>query len=202
MKRLSVLVGVILLLFSINLATAAVPGDQGALDKSEFFPLKVGTTWEYLAAGKKILVKVAAHEKVQDMLCAKLETDAGGVAITEHVTVKDGFVLRVQANGQKIEPPFKILKLPPADKEKWDIKCMLPGYPITGFLSTSTDKVKVGGKDYDAFLVTASDLKIGGQDATMKTWFAKDVGMVKQIFTQPNAGLDVTLELEKFTAGK
>ena len=60
----------------------------------------------------------------------------------------------------------------------------------------------VVGKDYDTFKVVASDMKVGGQEAQMTSWFSEGVGMVKQTFSLPGAGVDVTLELEKFTAGK
>jgi hypothetical protein len=204
MKRLSVLAGVAMLLASANLASVALAGDKDKLEKTEYFPLKVGNTWEYLTSGKKIVVTVKAHEMVSGMLCAKVETDLSGVLLTEHITVKDGGVYRVQANGKKVEPPFLILKVPPKAGESWTNKSSLEGFIIEGTMTVAEEKnVKVGSKDYDTlFLVSSSNLKVGGQDAVMKTWFARDVGMVKQIFQMSGSNIDVTVELDKFTAGK
>jgi hypothetical protein len=202
MKRLSVLVGVALLLASADLASVALGGDKDKLDKNEYYPLKVGTKWEYLAAGKKIVVEVKAHEMVDNMLCARLETDSGGATLTEHVTVKEGGVYRVKAQGNKIEPHFLLLKLPPKTGDKWENKCAITGVNIQGTLAISQAELTIGSTKYDTFLVTSTDLKVGGQDAQMKAWFAKDKGMVKQTFSLPNSGVDVTLELDKFTPGK
>jgi hypothetical protein len=203
MKQLNMLVGVALLLASADLASVAFAGgDKDKLDKTEYFPLKIGTKWEYQSAGKKIVIEVKAHEMVGSMWCARLETDSGGSPLTEHLTVKDGGVYRVKANNQMVEPPFLIVKLPPKAGEKWENKCVILANNISGTLAMSQDKVKVLNAEYDTFLVTATDLKIGGQDAQMKQWFNKDLGMVKQTFSLPNAGVDVMLELEKFTPGK
>jgi hypothetical protein len=202
MKRLSVFVGVALLLASADLAAVAFGGDKDKLDKTEYYPLKVGTKWEYLAAGKKVVIEVKAHEMVDNMLCARLETDSGGVTLTEHVTVKDGGVYRVKAQGNKLEPPFLVLKLPPKTGDKWENKSTISGFNIQGTLATTQEKLKIGSTEYDTFLVTSTDLKIGGQDAQMKAWFDKEKGMVKQTFELPNSGVNVTLELDKFTPGK
>ena len=87
-------------------------GDKG-LD-NPYFPLKKGTTWEYVADGKKITTVVTDHEKVGDLMCAKIETDlGGGQKIIEHVAVKDDGIYRVKANNEEVKPPFLILKLPP-----------------------------------------------------------------------------------------
>jgi hypothetical protein len=204
MKRLSTLVGVALLVASANLAMTAVGGEKGTgLADTPYFPLKVGTKWEYQAGGKKIVVEVKAHEKVEGEMCARLETDSGGVVLTEHLAVKDGFVIRVQANGQKIDPPFKVLKVPVKADETWTNNSKAQGFDITATLKVSEDKkLKVLTKDYDTFKVEASAMKVGNQEAKMTSWFDKEMGMVKQTFALPGAGVDVTLELEKFTAGK
>jgi len=177
-------------------------GDKG-LD-SPYYPLKKGTTWEYVADGKKITTTVTDHEKVGDLLCAKIETDLGGGAkMIEHVAVKDDGIYRVRANNEDIKPPFLILKLPPKKGEEWTVDSTAKGFGIKGkFSIAAEDKVKVGKTEYTAFQVKSAELKMGGQNASMEACFAKDVGMVKQQFKLPGAGLERTIELEKFTAGK
>jgi hypothetical protein len=203
MKRLSTLVGVVVLLAGVELTSTAIAGDKDKLNNSPFFPLKVGTKWEYQSSGKKITVEVKAHETVGGVLCARLETDSGGVTLTEHLTVKDDGIYRVQANGQKIEPMFLVLKLPPKDGESWKNNSTAQGFKIEADMTIKEEKkLKVLGKEFDTFKVTAPNMKVGGQDAQMTSWFDKDVGMVQQTFVLPGAGVDVKLELEKFTAGK
>jgi len=177
-------------------------GDKG-LD-SPYYPLKKGTAWEYVADGKKITVTVTDHEKVGDLMCAKVETDlGGGNKMIEHLTVKDDGIYRVRANNEDIKPPLLVLKLPPKKGDEWTVDSALKGYGIKGKLSVAAEeKITVGKTEYTAFQVKSSDLKMGGQNATMETWFAKDVGMVKQHFKLPGSGLERTIELEKFTAGK
>src|SRR5438034_10502018 len=107
MKRLAPLT--VLALFSLcalfGSASGGDKGDKGGkaeqdLLENPYYPLKVGTTWEYIANSKKVTVKVTQHEKVGDVLCAKLETDSGsGAVITEHLTVTNGGVYRVRAQG-------------------------------------------------------------------------------------------------------
>jgi hypothetical protein len=211
MKRLIAVIGVALLAVCARQAPVAIAGEQDALDKVEYFPLKVGTTWEYLANGKKIVTTVAAHEQLAEKLfAARLETTMDGVIVTEHLTVMDGGVCRILANGQKVATringqqvtkPWLVLKVAPKVGDKWEF--VMETLPIQGSLLTlEAKKLKVGSKEYDTFLVTSSNMKFAGQDVELKTWYAKDVGMVKQTFVQPGAGLDITLELDKFTPGK
>jgi hypothetical protein len=197
MKRLNVLIGAALLLCCAPQATLVVAGDKEALEKVEYFPLKVGTTWEYLSGGKRIVTSVAVHEKLGDnLLYARLDTTMEGAVVTEYLTVTKGGLFRVVANSQ----PWLILKLPTKVGDKWNV---LQNLPQAGSLGTlEAQKIKVGDQEYDTIVVTSSNLKFAGQDMEMKIWYAKDVGMVRQTVTQPSIGLDVTLELDKFTPAK
>jgi hypothetical protein len=193
MNRLTVWFGLTLVIGFAGQSSLA--GDKKALEGVEYFPLKVGTTWEYLVNGKHIVVKVGAHEKVGEVFCARLDTFMDGVVVTEHLAVKRGpgdtreGLYRVFANGQRVEPPFLILYVNAKSGDKW------------GKMTCREDKIKVGGKDYTTLLVASQGLKISNQDVEMKTWFDKNVGIVKQVYLQPDLDLNVTLELEKFTPG-
>src|SRR5439155_2911588 len=116
------------------------------------------------------------------------------------LAVKEDGVYRVRANGEDIKPPFLVLKLPPKKGEEWSVDCNAKGFVIQGKLSIAADdaKISVGKTEYTTVLVKASNLKMGGQNASMDAWFAKDVGMVKQHFKLPGVGLERTVELEKF----
>jgi hypothetical protein len=198
MKFSCVLIGAVLL--GVTLQQASSAGDKETLEKTEYFPLKVGNTWEYQVNGKKIVTTVAAHDKLGDLLFARLDTNMDGSIVTEHVTVRLGSVIRLVGNGQERKPPV-VLKVPPKVGDKWDLT--LETLPIQGsLLVLESKKLKVGDKEYDTVLVISSNLKYAGQDVDVKTWYAKDVGMVKQTLTHPAAGLDITLELKQFTPGK
>src|SRR5262245_12534285 len=79
---------------------------QGKLPDVPLFPLKVGTRWQYRCGKDTIVVRVAAHEKVGDVLCARLEATGGDRKSTEHLAVRPDGVYRHQAAGKKIEPPL------------------------------------------------------------------------------------------------
>jgi hypothetical protein len=203
MKPVSVLMGVAVLLTCAPQVAVVVAGDKEALEKVEYFPLKVGTTWEYLASGKKIVTKVAAHEKLGDQLCARLETTMDGVTLAEYLTVitnekrlgSGAGLYRLVANNQEV---WLVLKTPSKVGDKWDVA--LRNLPLQGSLGILEAKqLKVGNQEYDTIVVISSNLKFAGQDVEMKTWYAKDVGMVKQSIVQPATGLVIDLELEKFT---
>jgi hypothetical protein len=179
-------------------------GDKGDNLDNPYIPLKVGTTWEYAAVGKKVTVTVKAHEDVAGSgKCAVLETDAAGGKLTEHLAVKSDGIYRVRANGKDITPPFLVLRFPTKKGEEWQIDSKTENMAITGKLAIAAEeKLKIGTSEYDTVAVKSNNLKMGAQDAILEAWYAKDRGMVKQHFRIPGAGFDITLELEKFTAGK
>jgi hypothetical protein len=178
-----------------------VAGDKDDLEKVEYFPLKVGTTWEYLCNGKKIVTTVTLHEKVDEKPAARLDTTMDGTTVIEHLTITKDGLCRILASAQRVHPPWLILKLPAKVGEKWNVNLL--SLPVQGSLSIlEAKKLKVGLQEYDTLLVVSTDLKLAGQDVEIMTWYAKDVGMVKQTVKQPTVGLDITLELEKFTPGK
>jgi hypothetical protein len=203
MKRV-LTITVLVFMPGVLLASANAYSSNSADDPlaNPYYPLQVGNTWEYLSGGKKIVVKVAAHEKIDDQLCARVETDSGARPVSEHLTVKEGGIYRVRANGQDIKPPFLVLKLPPAKGESWNIDSNIQNFPVKGKLTEGEEKLKVGKTQYDTVSVKSSEMVMGGKGVTMEAWYAKDVGMVKQHFRMPEADYDIVLELSTFTPGK
>jgi hypothetical protein len=204
MKRLAPLgVGILLSLLLGVLLTPVTATDTRPLDDirvSPYFPMKPGTIWEYSHAGKKIVVKVAAHDDIDGQTCARLETDSGGRPLVEHVTVKEDGIYRVRANGVDIKPPLLLLKLPPTKGDTWSVDSNVQNFPLAGKLTLGEEKLMVGTKAYDTITVKSSDMVMGGQSVSIETWYAKDVGMVKQHVKL--ADYEVVLELTEFTAGK
>src|SRR5437763_13598681 len=114
----SQLVPVVVLAFVFGLSGFA--SGEEKVKSSDYYPLRIGTTWAYTVNGQTISVKVAKHEKYNGALCALLETSAHGKVIaSEHVSVgKDG-VYRHSMAGHKADPAVRFIKLPVKQGEIW-----------------------------------------------------------------------------------
>ncbi len=205
MKRYLFLAATIILLCSMwNPLTGS---DQAGEKKTaelavscEYYPLKIGNTWEYQSGGKRIVVKVTAIESINGMDCARLETGTDQGPVAEYLTVKTDGVYRVRVNDKDVKPP--LLLLAPKKGESWTVDSMVKNFALKGKLAVSEEKLTVDKTTYDALSVKSSDFTMGEQSAAIESWYAKDVGMVKQHLRLPGADLDIVLELVKFTPGK
>jgi hypothetical protein len=195
MKCWLLLIGFGLLLVAGQPSVTA--GDKFSLDNVEYCPLKVGTTWEYLVNGQKVVTTVVTHEMVGDALCARLDTNQDGAVVSEHLTVKGGKLQRLVVNGQRLNQPAVLLQVPPKVDDRWNF-----APPQATMTVVEAKKLKIGDREYDTVLVKSSQLKYFTQDVEIQTWYDKEAGMVKQIVSQPAAGINVKVELTKFTPGK
>ena len=176
----------------------------------DYYPLKEGATWTYQVTGAKVGDTAKASEKeftvkvigVDKEGVAKLETkEKDKLIATEEVQVKKGEVLRVGFAGSKAEPPLCFLKPGVKDGEKWPFSSKIAGQEVKGeFTRGSAAKVKVGGKEYDTLTATSSEITIENQKVKITYWFAKGVGMVKQLVDV--GGKTVTIELKKYDEPK
>lgn len=170
---------------------------------SEYFPLELGTTWEYQTSEGKVTTEIVKHEEIGRQMCARLEaTTADNKKTSEYLrATKDG-VYRHQASDQNISPPLRFLKLPFKDGDSWEIESKVLGKTLKGtFKVTMADEVTVLGKTYKNVIVcTSDDFTVDGQKLTHTYYFAKGIGIVKQVVNF--AGQEIKLELEKFTPGK
>lgn len=170
---------------------------------SEYFPLELGTTWVYKTNEGKVTTEITKHEEIGRKMCARLEaTTADNKKTSEYLrATKDG-VYRHQASDQNITPPLRFLKLPFKDGDSWTIESKVLGKTLKGtFKVTTADEITVLGKSYDNVIVcTSDDFTVDGQKLTHKYYFAKGIGIIKQVVNF--AGQEITLELEKFTRGK
>jgi hypothetical protein len=143
---------------------------------------------------------VAKHEKVGDVLCAKIETSVNDAAIaSEHIRVTKDGIYRHTINGVNIEPPVLLMKLPPKKDDTWEVKSKLGKQMMTGKMVTQEEKVEVPAGKYEAF-VGAATLESMGQKVEVANYFVKDVGIAK--IRMAAGGQTVELELKKFEAGK
>jgi hypothetical protein len=193
-----------LLVAAVVLGGAPAVRAQDKPKDSPYFPLKLNSTWDYKVGDTKLQVRVAKYEKVGDVMCALLETlnKEGKPVVTEHVAATDDGVYRYQALGQKVEPPLRILKLPPTKDDKWEVNSKAGQDTVKGTFTTSMEpEVKVPAGTYkDVVVVKSTDCMIGDKKAEFTTYFAKDVGMIKQMVKF--GGRDFNIELEKYDAPK
>ena len=178
---------------------------RGADDKPKetpYYPLKLGTTWSYKAGDVTITSKVAKWEEMADQQCARIEASAGGkLAAVEHVAVKEDGVYRFAYGGVKADPPLMFLKLPPVKGKTWDAGTTIGTTKVTGtFTSDMVDEVVVPAGTFKNIYMCTADCESGGVKLTIKSFFAKDIGMIKQVIK--SADQEVTVELEKFEPGK
>src|SRR6478672_2213631 len=79
--------------------------DQTVITDSAYYPLKVGSSWTYKGPANTTLVnKVAKHEKVGDVMCARIETSVGGNTVAyEHISVAKDGIYRHTLNGMQAD---------------------------------------------------------------------------------------------------
>lgn len=212
---LRILLGCLLLL-----AVAVELAAQEKLKQTPYYPLQVGTTWHYRAGDRKITIRVARHEKAGDTFCAVLEaTRDGKVVGTEYLAVTgDGVYRHMQTIPQQqadpkdkskadkppvrhiLKPPMLVLKLPPKRGESWKIDSKSDNQTFRGGFQVGEQEITVPAGTYKTFRVASQDLEIDSLKATITTYFAEGIGMVKQIIEVGDAKVEI--ELEKITLAR
>jgi hypothetical protein len=170
--------------------------------ETPYYPLKIGDTWIYKAGQVSVSSTITKYERVGDQMCARIESSTGGkVVATEDVAVKPDGVYRCASAENKVDPPLLFLKLPAAKDLTWSVNSTTAGQKISGtFTSGMEDKVTVASGTYENVYTCTGDCETSGIKINFKYFFAKDVGMIKQIIKLPTQ--EITLELEKFEPAK
>jgi hypothetical protein len=168
------------------------------------FPTKVKTKWTYKVGDNFVDVAVSKMEKVNNEEQYQFDTTVGKEAkTTEMFVVRADGVYRTKVKEDKLDPYVKILPLPAKEGTSWDVNSKLGTQTVKGTLKVVkakdpvTIKTPAGDVSYDAVLVEGKDLDIAGAKTTVRIWFAKDRGIVKEEFVL-QTGDKVTLELSKF----
>jgi hypothetical protein len=197
MKRLAGLSVLAVLVIGVALSAQ----DAAAPSTNPYYPIKVGSEWEYKVQGGPIKMKVTGTEKVGQATGFKIEVTAGNkVSATEVVgATKDGIV-RYNVNGVNADPPILFLPTDPDATKEWAIDSKGGGQALKGTFKASKEKVTVPAGTYDTIHVKGTGMTVGSTTSDIDYWFAKDVGVVKLRFTLGSQ--DATLELEKYTPGK
>ena len=174
----------------------------GSTDE-EYFPLKVGTTWEYkFDNGQTQKRSIVKKELFDGILCARMETMNGGV-VTSHShlsAMRDG-IYQWSLGDNKMNPPRHQLKFPVRVGDAWrsDAKyaerSLNESYKIAG-----RENVNVPAGNYRNALFIVNDTERDGPKRAYKLWYARGVGLVR--LESDFGGRKLTLELTKFTPGK
>jgi hypothetical protein len=184
------------LVLAVNVSPARA---QGPAATSPFYPLKVGTTWQYRLGSEKLTVKVAGEEKVGDLACARVEAVYKGKTSTEYVAVQPDGLYRAKMDDAVLKPALCFLQLPPQKGKTWKVNSEVDGVKIKGTFIQDEEEITVPAGTFKAVKVSSKDYTIGGRTMTLTYWFAEGKGIVKQRLEMD--GYDWILELEAFQPG-
>ena len=178
--------------------------------ENPLYPLRVGNKWTYRANDdQKVVVHVVKAEDLEmdkkdkdgtpinkvKVKGVTLEISSGGRKLAEQVAVLADGVYRFSSAGKKIDPPLCFLKLPAKKGEIWQFRCMAKDSVMKGSFIEDEAEVTVPAGKFASITSATQDYQVGDQKMTLKYWFARDVGIVKQEVHVGN--FNSVLELEK-----
>jgi hypothetical protein len=147
------------------------------------------------------------HEKKGEYMTARIETYVNGQSVmSENLTATKDAVLRIAAADVVASKPTTVIKLPPKAGEKWTIDAEVGPEKLAGELACDAiaEKVTVKAGEFTAVKVSGKFTTTAAsgekQEITLTTWYADGTGPVKIIIK--TQGVEVTLDLQKYTAGK
>ena len=182
-----------ILVGSAVLPTAPSHGQErkGTDYPSAYFPLKVGASKVYIGGDGKERSTVSVEkaepirwkmskDKSEWIVGYVVKTTAGDKSLIEDMIVTPDGVYRRSAAGKEISPPIKILKLPPTAGDTWPVDSESETVRLSGTFSVDNATVDLPGRGAtETFVVTAHDFYVGKEKIESKTWFAKNLGIVK-----------------------
>jgi hypothetical protein len=177
-------------------------GAQNAIVENPYYPVKLNTTWTYkLSDGKQLIMKVTKHEKVGNTVCARVESSVDGKVIaSEHIGVTSEGICRFQIGENPATPPLCFLKLP-FSTTAWKVDSNIKGEVLKGSFTPGKEEVTVPFGKFSAVTAATTDLEVNMIKVGTTYYFAKDIGMVKQVIKLGDKQT-IVLELEKYEPGK
>ena len=186
----------------VALTPSQTPGQDPTKDSSPYYPLKVGTQWQYQIGTVQVTMRVAKLEKVGDEMCGVVESSVEGkVVATEHISSKADGIFRHTFNGMKASEPLCILKLPEKNGEewqKWKFDAKIANETVKGAFICGQDEITVPAGKFKTVTAFTTECDLNGNKAEFKYWFASGVGIVKQSINI--GGREIVSELKEFKA--
>jgi hypothetical protein len=143
---------------------------------------------------------VVKHEKMGDVMCARLETNTGGQTIAEHVAAGDDGIYRYSMAGNKADPPVRFLKLPFTKGDTWTVHSRVGNENLSVTYVIDEEEIVVPAGKFQTVVTRTTNFEANGQKLAATVWYAKGVGMVKTHMSI--AGRDIVMELQKFEPAK
>jgi len=185
-------------LLSLAFIGAAAFASEEVLS-SPYLPMQVGAKWEFQTNKGKAVSEITSSESVRGLDCVHLQTTMGEMEPSEEIIgVSPAGVCRLAYGSTALEPAVLMLKLNPKAGDRWDSEITEGAQKIKGTFSVTEEDVKVPAGAFHTFCVTGV-FQVQGNSVTTKTWYAKNVGIVKQL-AQSGAN-QVTSELTRYTPG-
>jgi hypothetical protein len=220
MQRLLVLPSLLILAFGLAQPLGAADKSDndpmGLTIDSEYFPLKIGTTWTYreTTSNKTFVVRVVKYQDLTikkdgrdtKVRCARLETTEQGkkdpIAI-ELVTVMDDGVHRCKVGDQLVDPPARILPVPLKKGDSWKIDSKVGGKSVKVEFAVDEEEITLTAdssktsRKYPTMHLKSDDFKVDNEPIVAELWYAKGIGLVKLEMKVNNVSLVLAfLEME------
>lgn len=190
------------LLASLLLAVSSLFAQQ-TMPTTPYYPLQPGTSWTYKTKeGNRFVMKVEKQDKVNDTPCARVVLLVENKEVGhECLSVTSDGVFRMAFGAATPDKPVRILKLPLMAGDSWDIDGKALGDTFKGkFKVGKEEEITVPAGKYKAFPIASEDLDASGLRASTTSYYAADVGLVRQEIKINNQ--QTVIELEKFEPGK
>lgn len=186
------------LVFAADVASAQ---GKSSVGQSDYYPLAIGSRWEYVTKIGAIVTEVTKHEEIGGVMCARVEAKLGnGKTSSEYIHIDKDGVYRYQASDQGISPALRFLSLPFKEGDSWKVESKTLGLTVKGTFSVTKGSITLGGVEYkDVLICNSDDFMISDKNVKHTYWFAKGVGIVKQTVTYGKH--EMVLELKKYTPG-
>lgn len=150
----------------------------------DYFPLETGVSWTYLtSSGRDYVKRVVGRDTVGATSCAVVRH---GETETHWISAAADGVRVHRSKGVVFDVPLLLFKFPLQAGEAWTAEAKAGETPIAyTFRTAGEEDVEVPAGKFRAFRV---DWSMG--TATGKTWLARGIGAVKELYGS-GAGLDL-----------
>jgi hypothetical protein len=171
---------------------------------ADYFPLNKGAKWTYKVGDSEVVVSVAGTERVKSEDGVRVETHVGrDTKATECYAVRADGVYRTKVKDDVLDPAVTFLALPVKAGSSWPVDSKIGAQVVKGtfVIKEDRERVKVPAGEFDTVFMEGADFDIAGAKTTIRVWFARGRGIVKEEFVLPGGGR-LVMELAKFEPGE